>query len=48
MTIGTKVRVIETGQIGTFVGEAKDGKYYINLNNKGWFKFDKAELELYI
>lgn len=44
MTVGTKVRVIKTGQTGHVVGPSKDGKLYVNIDNKGWFKFDIEEL----
>jgi hypothetical protein len=44
MTVGTPVRVIKTGQTGHVVGPSKDGKLYVNIGNKGWFKFDIEEL----
>lgn len=47
MPIGTLVRIIKTGQIGHVVGPSKDGKLYVNIGNKGWFKFDIEELEIH-
>jgi len=44
MVVGTPVRVIKTGQMGHVVGPSKDGKLYVNIGNKGWFKFDIEEL----
>ena len=44
MVVGTQVRVIKTGQRGHVVGPSKDGKLYVNIGNKGWFKFDIEEL----
>lgn len=44
MKIGTPVRVIKTGQTGHVVGPSKEGKIYVNIDNKGWFKFDVDDL----
>ena len=44
MPIGTPVYVIITGQTGHVVGPSKDGKLYVNIDNKGWFKFDVDDL----
>lgn len=44
MQIGTTVRIITTGQVGHVVGPSNDGKIYVNIDNKGWFKFRAEEL----